>query len=69
MELEIQNNRKLLAKKDDTIKQQECKIEQLTRSINELQEQKKDMIKKQKGLEEDLIRSKQQLNPKGSKNQ
>ena len=40
MEMEIQNNRKLLAKKDEQITQQDFKIGQLTRTIEEIQEQK-----------------------------
>lgn len=54
MELEVENSRKLLNKKDDQIKAQDCKIEQLNRTINEIHDQKKDLIKKQKELEEDL---------------
>lgn len=36
METEIQSNRKLLSKKDEQIRQQDCKIEQLNRTINDI---------------------------------
>ena len=68
MEAEVEGTRKTLARKDDTINSQNVKIEQLSRSLEEVSLQKQHLIDKQKDLEDDLQQSRNALNPKGGKN-